>query len=381
MENREDDDAFAPLVLSLLNYGDQKKVWSLMDRQGPQEIMARLRGKGDWAVQDFIASRYTADPLLAARKVLEASLRRGVNLVHYWHGAYPPQLREIHCPPLMLYARGTLRNHAAVAVVGTRKADERSRIISRRLASELSCNGFSIVSGMALGVDREAHFGGLEGPGGTVGVMANGIDIPYPRSNADLFDAIEKSPRSALVSEYPPGIKAGKWTFVRRNRIISGLARAIVVVMAGERSGALITARYAAEQNREVFACPGHAYNDDYRGCHELIRNGAILLSHTEDVLAELGRLPFMSTTMPDGRENNAVMPAGGFFEVKRPCYDENSIEGRILSVLSVGDRHIDAVIAALGAPPGEVLRAISVMELDGVIAMRGNRLWPLPSS
>ena len=180
-----------------------------------------------------------------------------------------------------------------MAVVGTRKSDPKSALIARRISHDLSSQGFTVVSGMAVGIDREAHLGALDAGGKTVGVLANGIDIIYPWPNRDLYQAHRSTPGSALVSEYPPGIYvAGQWTFVRRNRIISGLCAGTVVVKAGERSGALITARHAVEQNREVFACAGNSFDEEYAGCHRLVRSGAVLVSSSQDILAELDADP-----------------------------------------------------------------------------------------
>ncbi|MBN1532291.1 MAG: DNA-processing protein DprA [Spirochaetes bacterium] len=361
------EDRLLPVQLSILPDAQLRYAWSLLAHRAPGRILADLSCGGGIRLLPYIAERYGDDPAGAARGIVAACDRRGIGILHYWDGAYPELLRQIHRPPLVLYCLGSPPAEPGIAVVGTRMADPRSAQVARRIAADLSGAGITVVSGMAVGIDREAHLGALEGPGGTVGVLANGIDIGYPASNADLFRAIRGSGVSSLLSEYPPGIMAGKWTFVRRNRIISGLCRGTVVVKAGVKSGALITARYAAEQNRDVFACPGFAFNEGYQGCHDLIRSGAILVSNTGDILQEFSRLDFQGGGVRRGG------PAADFFRGKPAEYDENSIEGRILALLSRGEMQVDTVIRRLGCGAAEVQSALARMELEGALQRCGS--------
>ncbi len=358
---------YVPVLLSILIAPQQRFVWERITDWNPDTILSELKEREDLRTLPHIAADYGPDAAGAAGRIIERTASQGVRIVHYWERCYPSILRQIQNPPVALYVRGPLPETTRVAVVGTRKADPISLQVCYRLSSELSGAGITVVSGIALGIDREAHRGALRGPGGTVAVLANGIDVVYPAANADIFNAIGASSASAILSEYPPGVIAGKWTFIRRNRIISGLSRGTVVVKAGERSGALITARYAAEQNREVFACPGYAYNEEYRGCHDLIRSGAVLVSGTGDILQEMEGLDFHRNLPSRGA------PEQVFFGVKRTGYDEDSIEGKIIQALLSGTMNADELIRKLGYGAAESNRAFIRLELDGAIIRNGN--------
>jgi DNA processing protein len=229
---------------------------------------------------------------------------------------------------------------------------------------------------MAIGIDREAHLGALEEGGSTVGVMANGIDVVYPAANRDLYRQIESSTGSALISEYPPGIRAGKWTFVRRNRIISGLCAGTVVIKAGEKSGALITARYALEQGREVFVCSGNSFDDEYAGCHRLIQDGAMLVSNMGDILDELARVPGTPGKVKRRGE-------GGMTHDEARCEDDQQqalqqfgpTGDTILNLVRGDDYHVDTIIREMGRPPSEIHEAIIELELAGMILRNGNTI------
>jgi len=202
--------------------------------------------------------------------------------------SYPARLREIPFPPLGVYVKGALpRNVPAVAIVGTRKASYDGRSIARALARDLAASGVSIVSGLAFGVDREAHEGCLEAGGHTVAVLANGLDRVYPASHETLAKRILKE-GGALLSEYPLGTPTLPYRFLERNRIISGLSLGVVVVEAPLASGAMATARFALEQNRDVFVVPGPARHPHFEGSHKLLKEGAQLVTHASDILESL---------------------------------------------------------------------------------------------
>jgi DNA processing protein len=201
---------------------------------------------------------------------------------------YPPALLTIADPPLLLYALGqpALLRQSSVAVVGSRNASRQGLLHAERFSEGLSHAGQTIVSGMALGIDSAAHEGGLRGPGSTVAVIGTGIDLVYPSRNRRLADRIAQ--QGCIVSEYPLGMPPLSANFPRRNRLISGLARAVLVVEAALRSGSLITARVAADQGRDVLAIPGSIHSPMSKGCHVLIKEGAKLVESLEDVLEEL---------------------------------------------------------------------------------------------
>ena len=260
--------------------------------------------------------------------------------------AYPKQLLEIPDPPAVLYVAGSaqLLSSPALAVVGSRNATPQGLKNARAFASALSEAGLAIVSGLALGVDAEAHRGGLEGRGSTLAVLGTGVDITYPRRNAPL--AAEVQSRGALVSEFPLGTEPHAGNFPRRNRLISGLARGCLVVEAAVDSGSLITARFAADQGREVFAIPGSIHSPLSKGCHALIKQGAKLVESAQDVLEELGIADRPATRAPESVAGDGLLEKMGF----DPC-------------------DIDELIGRSGLPVEVVSATLLKLELDGKIA------------
>lgn len=201
---------------------------------------------------------------------------------------YPPLLREIHDPPIGLYCLGNpIENLPSIAVVGSRSCTRYGVEVARKLSRELARMGFCIVSGMARGTDRAAHEGALEGDGPTLAVFGNGMDIIYPPENVDIYREIRE--KGTVLSEFPFGKKANRTTFPMRNRVVSGISRAIIVVETDVSGGSMITAKFATEQNRTVFAVPGRIDMPSSAGCLQLIRDGAVLLTSVDDLLEELG--------------------------------------------------------------------------------------------
>jgi len=224
-----------------------------------------------------------ADP----RRLAEQARRCGAEVVTLADPGYPRPLRDLPDPPLALYVRGRLREGPAVAVVGTRSPSSDGEYVAQRMGADLARAGVCVVSGLARGVDAAAHRGAVEAGGPTVAVLGCGVDVRYPAGHEALADQVAAC--GALVSEYPPGTPPARHHFPQRNRIISGLARAVVVVEATLRSGALITADLALEQGREVFAVPGSVLNPRSAGPHRLLREGAGWAESASDVLQALG--------------------------------------------------------------------------------------------
>ncbi|MDL2317347.1 DNA-processing protein DprA [Desulfovibrio sp. OttesenSCG-928-A18] len=226
-----------------------------------------------------------------ARAEWDALRRRPVSLLYWGQDLYPDLLREIPDPPLLLYYQGdiSLLHGPAVAVVGARDCTREGIAVAAFFARDLSNAGVTVISGMARGIDRAAHLAGLEGPGSSVAVLGTGIDVLYPRCNADVYR--ELGGRGLLLSEFAPGVQASGAHFPIRNRLISGLSRGVLVVEAAGRSGSLITARLALEQDRDVFAVPGHTMAAVSEGCRELIRRGAKAVFRADDILLELAPL------------------------------------------------------------------------------------------
>lgn len=258
--------------------------------RGDYHALAKLRQtKGNWrnAWDSLTASTGREHEEEEGWRKLAAL---GITLVLSDNPAFPPLLREIPWPPHAIYVRGTLPSPdmPAVALVGTRKASTAGKATAKTFAKELSAAGIVIVSGLALGIDAAAHEGALEGGGLTIAVLAHGLDSIYPRTNERLAKRILEY-GGALVSEYPLNTPIYPSRFLERNRIISGLSRGVLIVEAPERSGSLATARFALEQNRYVFVCPGGVRDPRYVGSHRLIREGAELVTEPSHILETLG--------------------------------------------------------------------------------------------
>ena len=266
---------------------------------------------------------------------------------------YPKILKEIHNPPKQLYVRGNLpKDHNLnFAIVGTRAASDYGRTLAFKIAKELAELGFNIVSGLALGIDTQAHLGALEGKGGTTAVMGSAIDDNsiYPSENLNLVKKII-SLGGAVISEYEPGTKSEIWFFPERNRIISGLSRGVLVVEAPEKSGALITARLALEQNREVFAIPGSIFSKNSFGANNLIKSGAKVVTSVDDILEELN-LTDLKTEKETKEEENLT--------------EEEKI---ILNIIEKEPIHIDKICKISKMAAGQVLSIVSVIEIKGII-------------
>ncbi len=208
--------------------------------------------------------------------------------VSYSDEGYPKLLREIPNPPATLFARGPLPSSCVcVSIVGTRKATYEGKLIAKQIAYDLANAGITIISGLAIGIDGAAHEGALQGGGKTIAVLANGLDIVYPLLHEHLAESIVAQ-GGAIVSEYPEGVPPLRHQFLERNRIVSGMSIATIVVEAPMRSGSLATARFALEQGREVFVVPGPVHHRNYQGSHALIREGARLVTNAKDIAHDL---------------------------------------------------------------------------------------------
>lgn len=255
----------------------------------PSRIFAAGRGVLAAISGESIAERILAhDSRASVDAALAWASQPGCAVVTLADAAYPPRLLEIPDPPAVLYVRGRaeLLARDSLAVVGSRNATRQGLENAASFARAFGDAGLTIVSGLALGIDAAAHRGALDSAASTIAVLGTGIDVVYPPRNAELFAAIAE--RGALATEFPLGTPALAANFPRRNRLISGLARGVLVVEAALSSGSLITARMAADQGREVFAIPGSIHSPLAKGCHELIRQGAKLVESAQDVLDEI---------------------------------------------------------------------------------------------
>jgi DNA processing protein len=279
--------------------------------------------------------------------------RRGFRVLSLYDPSYPATLKTIEDPPPVLFLRGTLTpaEDQAVAVVGSRRSSSYGRLVAEDLSRKLVPYGLTIVSGLAQGIDTAAHQGALRAGGRTIAVLGCGLDVCYPRENRALADAIAE--QGALLTEFPLGTPPEGWHFPARNRIISGLSRAVVVIEAPINSGALITADYALEQGREVLAVPGNVTNNRSAGCHRLIKEGARLVEDVFDIVDVLGlsaplRLPVPSETPP------------------APSLQPD--EQRIIEVLGIHQKHVDQIIREASLSTAQVNSALVLLELKGLV-------------
>lgn len=273
-------------------------------------------------------------------------------LVTYWHREYPAHLKQIDDPPVVLFVHGELlpRDGFAIAVVGTRMPTRYGRLVTERLVADLVEAGVTIVSGLARGVDTIAHAEAVKRGGRTLAVLGSGLDVIYPAENAKLARAI--TAQGALLTESPFGAKPDAVNFPRRNRIISGLSLGTLVVEAGDKSGALITAKLAADQNREVFAIPGSIFSPRSRGCHALIQEGAKLVTCVEDILQEI----------PRQRELFARQEFAASLPAELPEEQQ-----RVLSALTREPQHVDVLARKLTMDTGQLLTVLLQLEFQGL--------------
>ena len=307
-----------------------------------------------------------AQAILRAEKEIDVAAElalcreHGIAVVAESDARYPRSLREIHDPPGVLFLHGELlpRDNVAVAIVGSRHATQYGLAQAERLAGSLARAGVTVVSGLARGVDAAAHRGALAADGRTVAVLGSGVLNIYPPEHKTLAEEVRR--QGAVLSEAAPRAAPIAGVFPQRNRIISGMCCGVIVVEAGEHSGALITARHAMEQGRDVFAVPGRVDNRMARGPHRLIRDGAKLIETAEDVLEELGPLPAAATG-----------PAGQVLH--RPAeLLLNEPEKLVLAAVTSDGLLIDQVIGACGLPAPQVLATLSVLEMRRLIRRLG---------
>ena len=319
--------------------------------------------------------RRVAQAILSFREFdpVEEELKRieqlGIDLVPYGEACYPVNLASIPDPPPYLYAKGTLRleDHLAVAVVGSRSASHYGLQTAYRLAKDLARKGVTVVSGLARGIDSEAHKGALAGGGRTIAVLGSGLNVIYPPENKGLYEQIAR--QGAVVSEFPLDKKPEAVNFPIRNRIISGLTLGVAVVEAGQKSGSLITARLAGEQGREVFAVPGSVDSIRSRGSHQLIRQGAHLVETADDILEILGGLLHSWKGTQKAERVEKEVP-----EKRALTADEQALVG----LLGIEPVHADDIIRLGGFSPATAMSLLLKLELDGIVKQLPGKLFIL---
>jgi DNA processing protein len=325
-------------------FGSGRAVWEASERQ----------------LADAGLDRRSVDAVVKARRRVDPSIevpnlrRAGARAITRMDEDYPTLLAEIYDPPPVLYVKGELDppDAPSVAIVGTRGATSYGRMVAEELAAGLARAGVTVVSGLALGVDGAAHRGALQAGGRTIAVLANGLDRTYPSQHARLSQSIVE--QGALVTEFPLGAKPDAVNFPRRNRLISGLTSGTLVVEAGDRSGALITAAFATEQGRDVLAVPGSIFSPMSKGPNTLIRDGATPVTCVDDVLAEL-----QPTRTVRQLTIESILPS-------------DDTERALMRVLGTEPLHIDEIARVASIPMSAVSAALAMMELNGLVKQTG---------
>lgn len=331
---------------SLLDrFGTVEEAW------GAKEPQLYAAGLDKRAVASMIEARQTFD----LDAFVDEVERSDCQVLTWDSPDYPSLLRQISAPPPVLYVRGSFEpvDQWSVAVVGTRRLSAYGRVITQKLVSSLVANGVTVVSGLARGIDAIAHKTAVEQGGRTLAVLGSGVDHIYPPEHKPLVEQIVNG-QGAIVSEYPLGTPPDSKNFPGRNRLISGLALGVLVVEAGQRSGALITARFALEQDREVFAIPGNINSPVSQGTNRLIQQGAKLVADVEDILTELNLRQIVEQVVAQ-----TVLP-------------ETAEEAALLAHLTAQPVHIDELIRTTGLPSGVVSSTLTMMELKGMVQQTG---------
>jgi DNA processing protein len=325
-------------------YGSIERAWHASAEQ--------LSGAGldSRSVKNLVQARSDLD----LGREMERIDAVGAHVLTWESPDYPRLLLQTHAPPPVLYVKGVLREEDAwaVAVVGTRRASTYGREVTRRLAGALARNGITVVSGLARGIDGVAHRAALEARGRTIAVFGCGIGRVYPAEHRKL--ATQIAANGALVSDYPLGTRPEGRNFPPRNRIISGLSLGVLVTNAGKSSGALITAEFAAEQGRDVFAVPGSILTQGSVGTNRLIQDGAKLVTGVEDILEELNL-----TMVAEQTKARQVLP-------------EDETEAALLNYLSADPTHVDELQQRVDLPISQVTSTLALMELKGMVRQVG---------
>jgi DNA processing protein len=339
------------LFLHLIqHFGVAEKVFS-----ASREKLLRVQGVNDCLaslIQGYKIPREVYEDLALARK-------HGVRIITLSDPDYPTLLRHIHDPPPVIYVYGKLHPDSLnIAIVGSRNATSYGRTVTRRLSGDLARRGFTVVSGMARGIDSAAHIGALAAGGKTIAVLGCGLDTIYPAENKGLFHRIAES--GAVISEFSFLTPPEAHNFPVRNRIISGLVLGAVIVEATHKSGSLITARLAAEQGREVFAVPGNITSFKSIGTHRLIKQGAKLVEHADDIVEELNI----------GRSIPPVAARG------EPTVSLTPEEKKIMRELTPYPVHIDKLVRHLSLSAAQVSSLLLRLELKGLVAQSPGKLF-----
>ena len=344
-----------PVMLRrLLEAFDQDPVAVL---SGGRQKLLQVKGVGDKAAAALSNWREHFD----LAKEVERMKASGIRFIAQGDDAFPPMLQETYDPPIGLYWKGEYNvDRPCIAIVGTRRATLYGHKVARKFAAELSRLGFCIVSGMARGTDTAAHEGALEVGGKTVAVLGCGLDIVYPPENLELYKQIAAT--GAVASEFPFGRRADRQTFPMRNRVVAGMCEAVIVIESDVAGGSMITARFAGEQGRQIMAVPGRIDQTSSAGCHQLIRDGATMVTSVDDVLEELR---YARPT-----QTEAELP----LEAETPTLEMSPLEREVLDCFTGGELCLpDQISQQLNRASSEISSTLMGLEIKRLVAKRAD--------
>jgi DNA processing protein len=383
------------LWLSSMRGLGQTRAAALIDALGSPENVY-FAGEDEWReaadLPDPVVKELKDKSTDRAERILELCDRSNTRILTMQDAVYPERLRSLYAPPCVLYYKGQLFSfdeEAALSVVGTRRPSAYGQNAALKLCYQLAASGMLIVSGMASGIDSSAHIGALRAGKPTAAVLGCGTDVIYPAENRELYEDIAAI--GLILSEYPPGTRAEGPHFPARNRIISGLSLGVMVVEAPMSSGALITASYALEQGRDVFAVPGGIDSRESEGSNNLIREGAILVTRAEDICAEYQalfprlavtgnvrvRLPQVKKPAPSLPDETSVKA----IDLTELVKDYSPDQKRILLAIAQNPMIADEIISVTSLPAPLVLSELTMLELDGVVVQAPGRRYTLNMS
>lgn len=312
--------------------------------------LKKLGFKNEW-INSFINFRKNIEP----KKILEDLTKNNIDVLCIKDREYPKSLKETYSPPTILYIKGHLKKEdlSSIAIVGSRKGSDYGKRATYEIAKKLAESNITIVSGLAIGLDTEAHKGAIDGGGRTIAVLANGLNSIYPSSNTSLANKIVEN--GCIISEQPPDMPALKQNFPARNRIISGISLGTLITEAGEFSGTLHTASFAIEQNKQIYAIPGSIYNPLAIGPNNLIKKGAKPVTSPQDILEDFGIEEIKIASKPEGPE-----------------------EELIFAILKNSNLHIDQIASETKMPIYEISRILTLMEIKEKIRHLGGMIYSL---
>ena len=338
----------ARMIRLIDSYGDPAGCYQAFQRNDT-EFMEMISPR----IREWLKLNGMPDRIGKMRQVMD---HHGIRTIHIHDSVYPEKLKQISDPPGILFFQGNLSclNQKILAMVGSRAASYHGQKATRKIAKDLSSRGVTIISGMASGIDTSAHTGCLEGGSPTVAVAGCGLDMVYPASNRNLRDRMIEQ-NGLLLSEYPPGEKPAGWHFPVRNRIITGLADALIVMEARIRSGSMTSVQLALEQGKDIFVYPGDPASEYYEGNHQLLREGGLYFTSAEDILTDLHWLDNPSPV----RHNSDCST-----EIPRMSANETAV----INALKPGSLGFEKLVSMTGLGPSEMMSTLTILQIGGII-------------